>query len=230
LDLFSDLNSASVTSIIIVSLVIGAISSVHCVGMCGSIMLATSKTIKQNYTYQFGRLFSYLILAFVISKLSQKMMGIYFNSIYISFVTFLIGAVFILFGLSKVHWFNINFNTKFKFLDKIYQYSLRTSLKFKSSSLKSFFIGASSILLPCGALYLFSFTLLSMVSFEYALIGIISFWVPTSIVLIFSAEMAKKIVQKKAPRNFQGAIYISLGVFTILYRFYLWNNLDKFCS
>lgn len=228
LGLFNQLDISSLGSIILVSFIIGSISSIHCVGMCGGIMLATSKSSKDNYIYQIGRLISYILLTLIISSFSKRVLEFYFHSIYISFVTILIGVIFLLFGFKKLNIFRLEL--KFKLLQNVYNNLLKISLKFENCVLKSLFIGMASIFLPCGALYLFSLSLLSMIKLEYALLGIFFFWLPTSIVLISSNQIIKYIVNKKAPIQFQGAFYIFLGVITILYRVYLWQNFEKFCS
>lgn len=225
LDLFNNLNSQSLISIAMISFLVGAISSLHCIGMCGGIMLATTQSFKEKLLYQFGRLSSYLIFAYLLSRLSSEVLKTLQNSNYIIVVTVLIGLLFVVFGLQKI----LKFKIKLKFLDKTYNYLFKKSLSLKSQGFKSFFIGMASIALPCSALYLFTFTLLSIVGFEYAFVGMFFFWIPTAIVLLFLGEFFSNFLTKKAPKNFQGAIYIVIGLSTLLYRFHIWENLEKYC-
>lgn len=223
MDLLNEMNHLSILSIIGVSFLIGAISSVHCIGMCGPVMLMSSNKTKNKVYYQFGRLFSYLVLIILLSFFRNEMIGLLSDQYYFTFIFILTGFIFILYGLSLMS----KINMKFRVLQKIYRSLFVKILKIKSN-MRSLVLGSLSILLPCSTLYLFILGILGFLNPFYATIAVISFWIPTSLSLVFGSEFFSIIFKKKAP-HYYGAFFICFGILTIVLRLNNWSGLETFC-
>ena len=220
--LLTDINPYSLLSIITISFMIGAISSVHCVGMCGPIMLINSQRIRDKVYYQLGRLFSYLVLLITIYYFKNEVIYYVSQSFYFKLVFYFIGGVFVLYGLSLFTPLNI----EFKSLGKLYS-KLFSKLP-KHSQLNSLILGSISILLPCSTLYLFIIGVLGLLKFEFAFAALLAFWLPTSLALVFGTEVLNVLQLKKAPKVY-GTFFIFIGLLTIALRLYNWTGLETFC-
>lgn len=223
MDQLSNIQSALPVFAPMLAFMIGLTGSIHCIGMCGGLVLSVGKSPKSNISYQLGRLSAYLLMATVAmltSTLIQKT-GI---TKYIP----LIGGVFL--GLLFVFWgaqsirgkkFEMKLPT---FITGIYQ---RLFKKFNSESLsktiKGYLIGSLSLMLPCGFLYGVLITLMTFQSPIIGYLGVIGFWLGTLPAMIFAPTLMLKVlgpIQNFAPKA-SGLLLICLGASTVSYR--LWN-------
>ena len=136
---------------------LGFLGCFHCVGMCGPIALMLPKTSNTTsdiligkVLYNFGRVFTYIVLGFLVSLLglAVKLRG-FQNEL--SVLTGVIIIVFVLFTFGKKGKESV-----FK-LSTAYMSPLRSVLKklfARKSFLSMFFIGVINGLLPCGFVYL----------------------------------------------------------------------------
>ncbi len=202
---------------------IGLTGSLHCIGMCGGLVLSVGKSPKSNMTYQLGRLCAYLFMA-VIAMLTSTLIQKSGVTQYIP----LIGGLFL--GLLFVFWGAQSFRGKKfevklpKFVTGLYQ---KLFNKFNSNelskSLKGFSIGALSLMLPCGFLYGVLITLMTFQSPLVGFLGVIGFWLGTLPAMVFAPTLMMKVlgpVQSFAPKA-SGVLLICLGMSTVSYR--LWN-------
>lgn len=224
LDLLNEMNHLSFFSIVGVSFIIGAISSVHCLGMCGPVMLMSSTETKDKVFYQFGRLFSYLLLIFILSFFRNEMIALLSGSVYFTAIFIAVGVIFILYGLSLISKVSI----KFDWLQKVYQRLFSKVIKV-NKSFRSLTLGALSILLPCSTLYLFILGVIGFLNPMLASLAVITFWIPTSLSLIFGTEFFNVFIKKKAP-HFYGAFFVCFGILTIILRLNNWSGLEALCN
>ena len=68
-DLYELLLNSSISLVPLFAFFIGALGSIHCVGMCGGLALAVNKTKREFWQYNLGRLLGYLFLGFLFSLL-----------------------------------------------------------------------------------------------------------------------------------------------------------------
>ncbi len=223
LDQLSKIQSALPVFAPMLAFMIGLTGSLHCIGMCGGLVLSVGKGAKSNISYQFGRLFSYLILAFI-AMLTSSLIQQSGVTRYIP----LIGGVFL--GLLFVFWGAQSIRGR-KFEMKlpravtgIYQglFSRFNSNEFPKS-LRGFSIGSLSLMLPCGFLYGVLITLMTFQSPLVGFLGVIGFWLGTLPAMVFAPTLMMKVftpMQNFAPKA-SGLLLICLGASTVTYR--LWN-------
>ena len=75
------------------------LGSLHCLGMCGPIVVATNKTTWESVLYQIGRLIGYLSLGFLVGYLGQELMGRFPQSLSALIAPIFLGSTFIIMGL-----------------------------------------------------------------------------------------------------------------------------------
>jgi uncharacterized protein len=136
---------------------LGFLGSFHCVGMCGPIALmlpkstnSTSEILVGRLLYNFGRVFTYIVLGFLIGLLglAVKLKG------FQNELSVLTGIIILLVVLSTLG--KKGQETVFK-LSTAYMSPLRSILKklfARKSFLSMFLIGVINGLLPCGFVYL----------------------------------------------------------------------------
>jgi sulfite exporter TauE/SafE len=136
---------------------LGFLGSFHCVGMCGPIALmlpqsksSTSEILVGRLLYNFGRVFTYIVLGFLIGLLgfAVKLKG-FQNEL--SVLTGVIILMVVLFSFGKRGQKTV-YN-----LSTAYMLPLRNILKklfARKSFLSMFSIGVINGLLPCGFVYL----------------------------------------------------------------------------
>lgn len=128
--------------------VIGLLTSIHCIGMCGSINLAVcvgnsdSKSIKKPLLYNLGRVISYTITGAIVGGLGSV---ISFNG-NLQGIVILIAAIFMLMmGLAMLGWLPSN----------LYKYLPKLPNIFKNNNSKKntpLIAGLLNGLMPCGPL------------------------------------------------------------------------------
>ncbi|PIK15415.1 sulfite exporter TauE/SafE family protein [Halobacteriovorax sp. JY17] len=205
---------------------IGLTGSIHCIGMCGGLVMTVGKGAKSNAAYQFGRLSAYLFMAFIAmltSTLIQKT-GI---THYIP----LLGGVFL--GLLFVFWGaqsirGKKFEVKLPlFITKFYQILFsKFNTKDRSQTLRGFSIGALSLMLPCGFLYGVLITLMTFQSPLVGFLGVIGFWLGTLPAMVFAPGLMMKVlgpIQNFAPKA-SGFFLICLGTSTVSYRLWMFYS------
>lgn len=190
---------------------IGLLTSIHCIGMCGGIMLSQSigkessnkfEAIKPAVLYNLGRVLSYTILGGVVGALGS----LFSLSLFFKALIQIIAAVFMI-----IMGFNLaGFNLFKRFYIKLPWSSC--SLKRKSSS--PFLVGLLNGFMPCGPLQTMQIYALSTGSaFKGALSMFIFSLGTVPLMLTFGALSG--LLSKKYTKNllrYSGILIIFLGL------------------
>lgn len=187
----------------------GLISSLHCIGMCGAIVMMLpvdrnnpSKKMIQILTYHFGRLSAYASIGFVFGLVGK---GFYLAGLQQKLSIFIGIAMIVAVLIPEKVFAKYNFSKPvFKVISKI-----KTSLgsQFKNKSYKSLFtIGLLNGFLPCGMVYVALFGAIAMQSEGLGVLYMILFGLGTiplmsSIVFLnsFLALPIRNKIQKAIP-------------------------------
>ena len=192
------------------------LGSLHCLGMCGPIVVATNKTKWHSLFYQMGRLFGYLILGFIVGHLGQEILGRFPGSWAALIAPFILGLTFISLGLLLFKQRQFHFPLP-KLISLPYKKFITLQSKNKSSVF-TFFIGLCSIFLPCGWLYGFVIGAATTNSIKTSLLIMFMFWLGTVPALFFTPLIFQKIIgplKKKFPAM-AGSILLVAGAILIL--------------
>lgn len=198
-------------------LLTGFLGSIHCVGMCGPLLLTSTTNVLEKFIYNVGRLIGYVCIALMLSYL-----GVSLESIkplqYV--MTCLIGFGFILMGIIQI--FSIKKLQKSVLLQRWHQWSMAIMLKASGSSqnkkkLRPFIIGASSSLLPCGFLYSVLLSTILTESWVQGGVILVFFWIGTlpAMILLPTWLQGMSFV-KRIPRPLTQGLFILAGL-SILY-------------
>lgn len=212
---------------------IGLLGSVHCVGMCGGLVVSCAPRMTNNISYQIGRLTSYGILAMLAGVLGS-FLNFRESDPVISVVSgSIIGLMFIWFGLKRF----VTSSSKLKlphFLEKtIYKLWSKFLPKGKEniSVVSSFMVGSFSIFLPCGLLYSVLLALGAFQSPLLALLCIFTFWLGTLPLMSFAPEILVKLLRPlslKLPLVTSSTLVL-IGVVTIAHRLYSLYHVAPTC-
>lgn len=135
-----------------IPLVLGILSSWHCLGMCGPLFTGLLFTNKDNsfsfinfIIYQFSRVLVYALMGFLPVLLGLNNVPIHIQQI-ISVVCGILMLVFI--------WFSYSGNSKISAsLSKLVKKINARGIKIKNSA-RYFLLGAANGILPCGMVYI----------------------------------------------------------------------------
>jgi hypothetical protein len=142
---------------IISGLVLGFLTSFHCIGMCGPIAIAlplhgTSKMQKLfgGILYNFGRTTTYVIFGFILGLFGQGLGALGFQR----WVSIIAGSLMIITVISP-SLFKSNFNTSGILNSLLSRVKIALKKLFSTRSFGSLYlIGLINGLLPCGPLYM----------------------------------------------------------------------------
>lgn len=142
-------------SILLLGLILGITSNLHCIGMCGPIAMAIPVNRKSNWTilsgvlqYNFGRILTYALLGIIVGSI-----GITIETLgFLQWLSIFAGIFLILFAWRK--WFSA------KFLSKIPSFGVQSLISKglgkvirSKSPFKIWFLGMLNGFLPCGMVY-----------------------------------------------------------------------------
>ncbi len=206
-DMEAKLNNASY----VVLFVVGVLTSIHCVGMCGGIMLSQSlakssnnkfEAIKPALLYNFGRVISYTILGGIIGTLGS----LFSLSITLkAFIQIFAGAFMIMMGFNMAG---------FKAFRKFHIKLPNAVCKEKNKSGSSFVVGLLNGLMPCGPLQTMQLFALGTGSAAKGALSMLIFSLGTvPLMLTFGAlsGLLRKGYTKKILK-FSGVLIIILGL------------------
>jgi sulfite exporter TauE/SafE len=145
------------SSVFQLGFLMGLLGSVHCIGMCGPLVMALPISTKNNFQkisslllYLLGKILSYALLG-ILFGLFGSQFRIFSIQSNISFIIGLLMLLYVFYMFVfkykhfQIHLFNKTYNSILKLLSKL----------FKSKFVISFlFIGMLNGLLPCGMIYL----------------------------------------------------------------------------
>ncbi|KFF05865.1 sulfite exporter TauE/SafE family protein [Flavobacterium reichenbachii] len=201
--------------------ILGLISSLHCIGMCGPIAMMlpidrSNETTKatQIITYQLGRLTAYAVIGLIFGLLGRGFLlaGIQQN------ISIFIGIAMILIAVIPEKIFaNYNFSKPvYKIISKV-----KSSLgnQFKNKSYKSIFIiGLLNGFLPCGMVYAALFGAIAMQSASFGTLYMLLFGlgtVPLMTIVVYINSIIKLPFRNKIQKVIPYAAVI-IGVLFIL--------------
>jgi len=166
-----DMNSKLEGASYLVLFVVGVFTSLHCVGMCGGIMLSQSLSkndIKAPLLYNLGRVVSYTILGAIIGAVGSVLSINTATSI----IIYIIAGVFMIIHGANTMGFNIfrGFSFKLPFISKCFT---------KTSTSTPFLVGLLNGFMPCGPLQTMQLFALSTGSMTKGALSMFAFSVGT---------------------------------------------------
>jgi sulfite exporter TauE/SafE len=217
-DLFSHFSHSSLIALPWIAFLAGLGGSVHCVGMCGGLVSATSKTRKEIWSYQLGRLLGYSLLGLFGGTLGHLFSRYINNHITNLLPAITLGGLFIIWGLKT---FNGQKKiSKPNIFSKLRSNIWSTLIPTLPGPGKSFGVGLFSILLPCGFLYSMIIVVTSFHDPIKALIATFFFWVGTLPALTIAPELLVNYLKKflNSSPKILGSSFMIIGILTIAYR------------
>ena len=189
------------------------LGSWHCVGMCGGLIIASTKNKTDIALYHLGRLIGYLALGMLISQVGE----IFFTSLSPLFTKLgivMIGTYLVYLGITLFISPQKALHTGPSWFTKPLHYIFKST----DSPRKSFLIGLCSILLPCGWLYAFLAATLTLHSLPQAMIMMTLFWLGTLPALLASPMLIQKVLRpiRTTLPKLSALILILAGIITIL--------------
>lgn len=180
--------------------VVGLLTSVHCIAMCGGINLSQSvssaqnnvKIFTSNFNYNFGRIISYTLVGGIVGAIGSV---ISFNGAFKGAVAIVAAFFMIIIAINMLGIFPSfrKFNVR---MPKKVAIFLNNSKKGKSS----FYIGLINGLMPCGPLQTMQLYALSKASFIGGAISMFLFSLGTVPLMftfgVISSKLNKKFAEK----------------------------------
>ena len=200
------------------SLVAGLAGSLHCVGMCGGLVIASCDGGRDVFKYQAGRLLGYLIMGSVAFLFGYAIKGLVSFQYAPVISGFFLGILFIYWGVRSINGQRAELPLP-GFVRKVYQYFYR-NLVARAGSYRSFVVGLISILLPCGLIYGLILSALAMGEYQDIVVSLFFFWLGTLPAMMGAPQLIKKILhplRRKLPKAY-ALIFIFIGVLTIVGR------------
>lgn len=200
------------------ALILGLVSSMHCIGMCGPIAMMLPVDRKnpalktmQILLYHFGRIVTYVLIGGIF--------GIFGRGFYLAGfqqnLSIILGVLMILYVIIPQNWYQ-GINVKNPLLGLFTYLRSKLGAQFQKKSLRSFFtIGFLNGFLPCGMLYVALFGALSFENFfqsisYMALYGIGT--IPLMTLVVYFSQVITPNVRNK----FQKLIPFVIVIFGIL--------------
>lgn len=201
------------------ALLLGLISSLHCVGMCGPIAMMLpvaqsnpEKKALQILTYHLGRIFSYASIGLLFGTIGR---GFYLAGIQ-QYLSLLAGIMMIAVIMLPVNIFSrYNFSKPaFQLISKL---KGRLGKQFAKASFKSLFtIGMLNGLLPCGMVYAAVFGALAMPGIYFSVAYMVLFGIGT-VPLMSSVVYLQKLFTLQVRNRIQKIIPIAVVCLGILF-------------
>lgn len=215
-DLFSKLANASGLAIPVLAILTGVVSSAHCLGMCGGLIVATTQTTTHHVSYHLGRYIGYLALTLLASSLGLSISLLKIPALNI-LLGVMVGLGLIAFGLKSY----IPFDPFKFFADKILStpsQKIIGNYRLRSLFHPSFPVGLASAFLPCGVLWGVVLALMGTQDLFKSILGITFFWLGTLPALVIAPMGMHRFLKLKANKltHLINLFFIALGLITIL--------------
>lgn len=212
----------------------GFFGSIHCVGMCGSIVGLLSHNLYKNkykniifyyFLYNFGRILSYCIIG-LFAGLFGVVLFNFFSDNSVKVIKIISSSLMIIFGIYTIFSLNFNFLEKLNYLNFSFFNNLGKKFILLPSPYKDLLLGMLWGNIPCGFVYsAICFSIIigsipkSMLSMFFFGIGTMPAMMLTSI-----AYSKIKIINKYIFfKRILGFIIIFFGVYTLINIIYLKN-------
>jgi sulfite exporter TauE/SafE len=199
----------------------GAMSSIHCVGMCGGLIYAVAPQRQNQIVYHVMRLIGYLSVAglFIFTGLGPEGALPQLKNI----AVVIMGGLFIYLGLKKIFGWKLDLFSKLTggIFSKLSNQSLfKFAMSKKNKNIRAGLVGLLSVSLPCGVLYTMMIALIALESPMVAILGVGGFWLGTLPVLFMGQGIIMdklKQLLNRVPR-LSGGLILVIGVATLYYR------------
>lgn len=201
------------------ALILGLISSLHCIGMCGPIamMLPVSRNSPERkalqiMAYHLGRIFSYSLIGLLFGIVGR---GFYLGG-WQQWLSIFAGTAMIVMVLIPVSLFNKYIFAKpvFRFVSKLKN---KLGQQFSRSSFRSIFsIGMLNGLLPCGMVYAAVFGALAMTNLVQSVAFMVLFGIGT-VPLMSGLIYVQKFFALPFRNKIQKAIPIAVTCIGVLF-------------
>ena len=179
----------------------------HCVGMCGGLILASTSDKKSTWGYHIGRLLGYMTLGYFSGTLGHSLKDL-------SWIPTVMGLSFIgiaLLSLVKAPDFQIPFLSKAVFKGLM---SIRSKV---NTTVYAFLVGLGSLFLPCGWLYTFVLAV-SQTNSPWLGAGFMAiFWVGTLPALTIGSWLIHRVL-KRWSKPISTALFLIAGLATLWFR------------
>ncbi|MFD1605935.1 sulfite exporter TauE/SafE family protein [Flavobacterium artemisiae] len=203
------------------ALILGLISSLHCVGMCGPIAMMLpvdrnneAKRVTQIITYHLGRLTAYASIGLIFGLLGR---GFFLAGLQQK-MSIIIGIIMIIVVLIPEKKFaSYNFSKPiYKIISKV---KSNLGAQFKNRSYKSLFtIGLLNGFLPCGMVYVALFGAIAMQSAGYGVLYMLLFGLgtmPLMTIVVYINSLLKLPFRNKIQKAIP-YVAVVIGVLFIL--------------
>lgn len=204
-DISSILNSNTTYYILFI---VGLFSSLHCVGMCGGIMLSQSlskNNVKAPLLYNLGRVVSYTLIGGIIGSIGSVLSV----STQASIIIYIIAGAFMIIHGANTIGFKVFRGLSFRlpFLSKC---------PTQTSNSAPFVVGLLNGLMPCGPLQTMQLFALSTGSMAKGALSMFIFSVGTVPLMLLFGYMANSLSKNTSKKliKFSGALIIVLGLIT----------------
>ncbi|MFY7972075.1 MAG: sulfite exporter TauE/SafE family protein [Flavobacteriales bacterium] len=196
---------------IIAALVLGLAGSLHCIGMCGPLMLALPTNAHWTSTRllnQLGRILTYALLGAIVGAMGQTLKALGFQQI-LAVASGILMLLFIAWpaGMKKT-FLNMKWTQKIK---KPFAHLIE-----KRSHLSFFLLGVLNGLLPCGLVYVALSASLPLGSIAKSALFMGLFGLGTSPALLAIGSIASWIKTKLRWQSYR-VIQISLAMLALLF-------------
>ena len=208
---------------------IGLMGSLHCVGMCGPIMIAFSGSNRSTsgfVLYHSGRILSYLIIGLVLGGI-----GSFVSVLQIQQVATLILGVFVLL-LYGIPSFRSEVE-RFYYQSKFYRFVRSIITKNLSLKRRWFFSGIANGFFPCGMTYIAAAGAIAIAHFWHGALFMLLFGlgtVPMLFVLQYSGTFLIKKFKNLIPRSLQVVALLSGLLMVKRHHWYQINPLILFAT
>lgn len=196
---------------IVAALILGLAGSLHCIGMCGPLMMALPATTHWKTTRllnQVGRILTYAILGGIVGAMGQTLKALGFQQI-LAVASGILMLLFIAWPAGmKSTFLNMKWTQRIK---KPFAHLLE-----KRSRLSFFFLGMLNGLLPCGLVYVALSASLPLGSIGKSALFMALFGLGTSPALLAVGSLAGWIKTKLRWQSYR-FIQISLAVLALLF-------------
>ncbi|MGN1329791.1 MAG: sulfite exporter TauE/SafE family protein [Clostridia bacterium] len=179
---------------------VGLLTSVHCISMCGGINLSQSinsvknegKILKSNVLYNLGRVISYTVIGGIVGTIGSV---ITLNGIFKGLIAIIAGIIMIIMGINMLDIFPTlrKFNIR---IPKKLAIALNKSKRGKTS----FYIGLVNGFMPCGPLQAMQVYALSTGNFLRGAISMFLFSLGTVPLMFGFGTVASKLNKKFAEK------------------------------
>ncbi|MBT7668924.1 MAG: sulfite exporter TauE/SafE family protein [Bdellovibrionales bacterium] len=193
--MFSD---TSIFMIPWVAFIAGLGGSLHCVGMCGGLVVATAPNRSSIAAYQVGRIISYALLGGLAGLIGGLLTFKQNHPVFRFMPMLMIGLLLIFWGVQG--WRGKKNSLPLpegvtSYLNSLWGRVVGSSnLKAHSTSLRSFLIGLLSIFLPCGFLYGVIFALAALGNPWAGVFGMAAFALGTVPAMSIAPEIVRRVL------------------------------------